>query len=508
MMPASRVYALRLLRIPASGWTYAALAFGAIVLWPTLASLVRIWGEMTDYRHGYAVLVTAVIWLAMLRTKIDRVPLQTSWLALLALLATLSAWLIAYRGGSELLQQLLLPLVLLSAVAASLGLRIAGLVAAPLGYLYFAVPIWEYAVPVLQHLTATVTEALLAVFNVPASFAGPEVTLPNGQFVIAEDCAGKRYLVVALAFATMGGAIQPLPPKRMLVLLGAAAALALLTNWLRVATIIYLGYLTDMQHYLVAVEHVTFGWAVFVPLLAAILLCAWGLRRRGPRVTAAAVAPELRSAPSAVAAPSRIVLLHAAALQALALILATGIPASASTQRTLDAMPLQTGAWEGPFPSQGWSPRFFGPLIERQAAYVSGGRTVHVYVNLYESQQQGRELVNYRNSVLPADWSASSDSLAARVFADDAVTRVRGARDASGHEWLVASFYNIDGSLVATPLVAQLSYGSRALLHPVPSGMIALASPCQGDCAAAADALQAFWRDNGARFTRMLQAKN
>lgn len=486
-------------RVHASAWVFGPLALAAIALWPTMLSLVRIWGEMADYSHGYIAAVVVVVWLAQLRRKLELIVPRTSWIALSALAVALAAWLIAYRGNSELLQQLLLPLILFLAVMAAAGLRVATLVAVPLAYLYFAIPIWEYAVPFLQKLTAAAAERALAVLNVPASFAGPEVTIPNGKFTITEDCAGKRYLLVGLASAALSGVVQQLPTRRMLVLLAGAAALSLLANWLRVATIIYVGFITDMQHYLIAVEHVTFGWFVFLPFLASIFFLSWRLSRRGAAVTADVVVGSSAQAPG-----SRIVRLQTAALLFVTLLAGTGTPASTSSQATLDALPILTGAWQGPFPSSGWQPTFTAALDQRQAAYVLGGRAVHVYVNLYESQRQGRELVHYRNSILGVGWSETGSTFVSQLDGAPAAAKLSVVRDESGHAWVLTGFYNVDGLLIATPLMAQLAYGARALLRPVPSGVIALASPCQGDCAAAAKSVRALWRDTHSQLAGML----
>ncbi|HKS56629.1 MAG TPA: EpsI family protein [Steroidobacteraceae bacterium] len=489
-------------RWPTSAWAYGALALAAIALWPSVASLLRIWGEMADYNHGYIVAAVILIWLATLRRKLDRTGLQSSWLALGALAVSLAMSLIAFRGSSELLQQLLLPVVLFSSVAAAIGIRSAMLIAAPLGYLYFAIPIWEYGVPLLQKLTTVAVQAALGALDVPATFSGPDVTLPSGQFTIAADCAGKRYLLVGLASAVLSGASQRLDARRTVVLLAITVGLAMVINWLRVAIIIYLGYLTEMQHYLVAVEHVTFGWFMFLPLLAAIFLVARRLGRSGkPDAATDAVDDEGLSAANLRRA--RMVRAQTAVLLLIVPVVAKFGAAGDEGGRSLKALPILTGAWQGPFPSHGWSPVFLGPDEQRQAAYLSGQRSVHVYVNLYRAQRQGRELVNYKNSVYGAGWSEGGATLLS-LRRSPWGGEPRVARDESGREWVLVSSYDVDGSLTSSPLIAQMTYGLRALWRPVASGMIAMASPCDTDCAAAAEALQTFWRSHGSDFVAML----
>jgi EpsI family protein len=414
-------------------------------------------------------------------------------------------WLIAFRASSELLQQLLLPVVLFLAVAAVAGRRGAMLVAAPLGYLYFAIPIWEYGVPLLQKLTTAAVEGALGVLNVPASFSGPDVTLPMGRFTIAADCAGKRYLLVGLASAVLAGLSYRHDLRRTALLLAISVALSMVTNWLRVAIIIYVGYVTEMRHYLVAVEHVTFGWFVFLPLLASIFLVA---RRLGRFMKPDATTDSADAEVPAAANPGRASLVRMlSAVLLLLMPVMTGFGSAGAQRRSLDALPIMTGDWQGPFPSHGWTPTFVGADDQRQGAYASGANSVDVYVNLYRAQGQGRELVHYKNSPYGPGWSVGDARLPLMrhgLLSDP----LQVARDEAGREWVLISVFNVDGSLTSSQLVAQLTYGSRALWHPVPSGVIAMASPCDTDCAAAAASLQAFWRTNGGRFIAMVHTED
>jgi EpsI family protein len=257
-----------------------------------------------------------------------------------------------------------------------------------------------------------------------------------------------------------------------------------------------------MQHYLVAVEHVTFGWFMFLPLLGLTFLAAHRLGRSANRAAALDTVDdeELSAANSRRA---RIVRAQTAVLLLLVPIIARVGAAGSEGVGSLKALPILTGAWQGPFPSQGWSPLFVGTDEQRQGAYLSGRRSVHVYVNLYRAQRQGRELVHYKNSVYGVGWSEhGAGLLSSRSSLWGGEPSV--ARDESGREWVLVSSYDVDGSLTTSPLIAQLTYGLRALWRPVASGTIAMASPCDADCAAAAESLQKFWRSNGSDFVAML----
>ena len=252
-------------------------------LWPTVAALARIWRDMFDYHHG-GLIAAITRHLAVAYPARDRREQRPPGARGAAALRVDDRWAgrSLYRANSELMQQLLLPVMLLLAVYAAAGPQVCRRVAPPLAYLYFAIPLWDQLVPLLQWLTTAVAESLLGLIGVPTQVEGHHVTIPSGRFSIIEGCSGQRYLVIALAFAALAAAIEGLRWRRLLLLLRVAGGLALVTNWLRVVTVIYAGHVTEMQHYLVAQEHRSFGYALFIPLLLAIM---WMARRMaaGPR---------------------------------------------------------------------------------------------------------------------------------------------------------------------------------------------------------------------------------
>jgi EpsI family protein len=477
------------------------LLLAVAAMWPDAVALARIWQQKYDYSHGWLIIAVALIWFAQLRRRIDAAVIEPTWLGLPVLALTLFAWLIAYRGSSDMLTEVLLPIILWVTVWTAAGPRIALLVAGPIAYLCFAIPLWEHLVPLLQWLTTEVVERALGLLRVPATVVGNDVTIPSGTFVIAEGCSGKRYLIVALPVAVLMGVMQQLPPKRLLLLVAAAAGLALVINWIRVVTIIWLGYVTQMHHYLVAVEHITFGLALFIPLVLAILLLArWLASKTAP-------AEPMTSRSANMAPRAAIAWKIPAALLASLFVVTTFAPAAGVIEVSQRALPLSTGDWQGPMPSPAaWRPHFEGPDVELNGAYTGAGRNVAVYLNIYGSQQPGKELVYYRNSVVPEEWSHVT------AFRNGQLAAVAGnapnlltARDAAGEQWLIANIYNVGGVLTTRPFAAQILYGARTLLGGAPAGVVAVATQCGADCDAAAAVLDAFWQKQGAALVSFIQ---
>ena len=230
---------------------------------------------------------------------------------MVVLLASSVAWSVAWLAGIEVAHQALLPVLLLASVATFGGWRVARVAALPVGYLYFAIPVWDQVNGLLQQLTIVAVTGLLKLLAIPAYIDGPYVHLGSGSFEIAGGCSGLHFFIVACAIAVLFGeqGRDTLRTRIKLVLI--AGAMAMVMNWVRVATIIIAGYLTDMQSFLVKVDHYYFGWALFGVLLVIFywLVPRWLKLQHNPPPPLPAPAPALPRGRFAAALVVTVVLL-------------------------------------------------------------------------------------------------------------------------------------------------------------------------------------------------------
>jgi len=256
----------------------AALSF---VFWPTVQSLFVEWLDTHKrvYTHGLLVAATC-LWL-LLRANprfghvVERGAARAIACAAVLLLSAL--WLLTYRAGIQVGHQALLPLIMLGALRIAFGTEVARRSAMPVLLLYSAIPVWDVGVDVLQWLTISVVGLALKVCGIPAWISGDLVHIRSGVFEVEQGCAGLHYFVVALTLAAMYGELERAAVRTRLSLLALAAAIALVVNWLRVFTIVVAGYLTDMQHFLVQVDHYYFGWVLFGLAMVVFFIYARGL---------------------------------------------------------------------------------------------------------------------------------------------------------------------------------------------------------------------------------------
>lgn len=482
----------------------AALATAA--LWPSLASLIRFWGEIHDYQHGYVIAAVSVIWLVLVARWQWSARPQPSLPGLGALAAVLFAWVVGVCANSLIAHQMLFPLAVWCAVWSATGLRQARHAAAPIAFLYFATPVWEYTVPFLQRLSVAATETALAWLGVSAEVHETFVSIRGGIFHIAEGCSGKRYFIVTLAVAVLGAAIYRMRGVRALAYVLACGVLALVANWIRIIIVIYAGHIAGMQTYLVAVEHLTLGNVIFVCLLVLVLFLA---RAVAPAGTATAHRRWTSDLFSGTAARGRSALPVAATAAALLVsAFAAAYPRDANSLHGVSpgGLPLATGRWQGPLPgTPAWAPNYVGAAGERRASYSSGAGTVELYVNVYGTQHQGKELVQYANTLLaPGTWQRAWPQATQPLSQQLPSLASFEARSDDGTRWLLAYLYDVGGWYTSREPLAQLAYGLQAIRRPVASGVVALAVRCDADCTAARALATTFWDDMSGSILGML----
>lgn len=467
------------------------LAILWLLFWPTTQSLVAEWQHVENkvYTHGWLVAGVAAWLLYRKRGQLAQLSIRYSTPA--ALLASLTSllWLITDRAGILLASHVLWPVLMWLGVWAVLGRDFARYCTFPISFLFAAVPVWNHGIRILQWLTIKAEHVLLQLAGVPAFIEGSLVSIASGSFVIAEGCSGLHFFIVAVAIGALYGELNEGSAKFRLSALVLAAVLAIVTNWVRVFVVIYAGYLTDMQHYLVRVDHYYFGWGVFGVAMFAFFAIARFIPE-GEQTSTGVQRPE-PATPHDHTHDHRI-LGSTLALCALAigpLIAALRPPALAQTPNA--ALPQAFATWTGPSVcEQEWRPSFAMADVVSHGQYQSGNGAICMYVATYLSQSQGKELIGYGNSIIgeskEAAVSTSDIDLPDRALKE---VRVAGGDEPDALLWYD---YSIDAFRTSVPVIAQLRYATTSLFSSPASSVTAVRVPCVPDCEAARSVLNEF----------------
>ena len=469
------------------GTAQASILLAAVLAFflPTLWGFREAWASPT-YTHGYVVAL-ATVWMTW-RARHELHPDGSGVPSALAVIGLLSfLWLCATIASARSVAQLVLPALLLAWSAAVLGASAARRLAPIAAFALLAVPVWEVLVPPLQAMTTLVSGLMVRAVGVPAVITGNLVEIGAGSFIIADGCAGLSYLLAGLTIGALYAHLFGTGWATGARVMALAAALAIVGNWIRVASIIMIGHLTDMRSPLVE-AHLTFGWAIFFAGLLAFFPLARRVVERGRRAIAAPTLPARAPLRTSAAAVATLTAVAGPLVFHLGSLLPTREPpppqlaASAAWQaRTLGASARPTA----------WMPAFGGAGEHVTEAWTDGPRTVVVDRLVYRGQAQGSELIGYGNRIAP-DTALVGERLMGPVGARRRLVNEAIVREAEGF-LLVWYWYRVGGRETESAARAKLlELWAFATLTRV-SELITLSAPCDGgDCADASRTLTGF----------------
>lgn len=495
-------------RLETPGFPKAFLAFGAsaVVLLglfsDTTRSLVDQWWSVATYSHGFLIIPVCayLVWRERARVR-NAAPRPALVAGLVAMAAMSIAWLLGDCANVLIVQQ-----AALIGMVQALGLTIFGWpivrrFAAPLLFLYLAIPFGDFLVAPLQEITADLTTWLLRLSGVPVDRDGLFIHIPTGRFVVAEACAGLRSLLSTVALGVLGSYLFFGSWARRLLFLALSALVPIGANALRAYGIVMLAYISD--HTLaVGVDHLIYGW-IFLSVVTVSLLGAGVLLR--DRVAQDRVPPVVpRSLRRMPAAHSSRLWLSAVASGVLACATVAYSEASARAGMASGHAALASfhpsAPWEPmPMDERDWHPVFVGADARLHAAYRSGNDRVSFFLAYYQRQRQGAEAVSDLNHLTDgAVWVQASRGRDV-VIVQGAPLTVQSLDARSGAaRRLVWSFYWVDGEFTSHPMVAKwLQVRARVLARPTAAAAIAVAADYEDDPQAAVSALQGFLEHAG-----------
>ena len=220
------------------GWTI--LCYGSAAV-----EMVHIWARTTTFNHGFVV-PPIVLWLAWRqRHALARVPLRPSAWPLVAIAALGVLALSGVLARVNVLPQFALVASIALTVPAVLGWPATRVLAFPLCFLFFALPVGDFLLPKLMDWTADFTVAALRATGIPVYRQGLVFVIPSGTWSVVEACSGVRYLIASLMVGTLYAYLIYRSTTRRVVFIACAAAVPIVANWMRAYLIVLLGHLSD-----------------------------------------------------------------------------------------------------------------------------------------------------------------------------------------------------------------------------------------------------------------------
>jgi exosortase A len=390
--------------------TLSALATVAL-LWPSALSISHIWLNSETYQHGMIIVPLAVFLAWTRRHQLALIaPRPSAWgLAWLALAGL--AWVLARSVDVKLVQHFALVAMLPGLVITLLGVRAALILIFPLGFVFFAVPFGDFIVPKLQDYTAWFSVQMLRLSGLPVYQDGYYISIPRGNFVVAEVCSGVRYLIASLALGLVYADLSYRSVWRRLALVALAIALPIIANGIRAYGIIMIAHWTNME-YAVGVDHLIYGWLFFGLVMVLLFWLGSLWWEKQPASDQPAVVAKPVAAPLSRRAMTVILVLMAVILVAprggdLWLTDRAARIAVASEPR----LPTDLPNWQGPQPASGvWQPQYHDAHAEQAGLYHADDSEVELHLYHYLNQGDGSEIVSYRNRIYDGRvWRRSAE---------------------------------------------------------------------------------------------------
>jgi exosortase A len=239
------------------------------------------WWDIDTYAH--ILLVPPILaWLAWLRRSELEQVIPAGWMPGLGIvLVGLATWLAGREAGINIVSQTGVIVALQGAVVALLGARVSLVLAFPLLYAFFLVPFGDEIIPALQDVTARIAIAATHASGVRAAVHGLFIDTPAGRFVIAEECAGVKFLIAMVAIGTLVAWTGFRSWKRRALLMIGAALCSILANGVRAWGTIYAAQFVGAER-AGGVDHIIYGWVFFAVVTALVLGAAWRFFEREP----------------------------------------------------------------------------------------------------------------------------------------------------------------------------------------------------------------------------------
>ncbi len=454
------------------------------LLHETAAAIVTTWANSETFGHGFLILPVCAYIAWCTRGRAAGITPRPSLSGLLIAAPASLGWLFGDVTGTLIVQEFSLVVLIEAALLMIFGWRLCRIFGFALVYLFFAVPLGLELIPPLQTVTANFAVGLLRLVNVPVFSDGYIISIPTGNWYVAEACSGVRYLIASVAFGTLLAGIMLRTWWRRAAFLALSIAAPIVANGIRAFGIILIAYVSNNE-LATGVDHILYGWLFFTLVTALVTAVGYAMREATGDVSVIGLPP-----PAAVGdgVPGRVLL-------AAALALLPTIGAKLYGMHVLEAPPSlavinlvasdpavasnESGEQQEPLAGH-----FAGADAELQTTYQArDGQKVQLQIGYYRFDRPGAQAASYENELIVVPGWTERRAGTASVKVGSERVEVRAERIVRGHrERLIWSWYWVDGRFTGSPYLVRLLDAKVKLLGgETPTAVIALVTERDAD---------------------------
>ena len=436
----------------------------------TVAGMVDLWLTSETYSHGLFIIPLAVILLVQ-RLK-DQAPINAkpTFMPLILLVGASFVWLIATLAHINLVAQLAVMSFIPCVVWLRYGWAMTWRLKGPLLFLFLAVPVGDFLIPHLQDITATLSIAMIELTGIPVYHDGLYISIPAGNFLVAEACSGIRFLISAITIAVFYALLYLKSTKNRLLMMSLGAVVPIVANGIRVFMIIVIAHLSNMEA-ATGFDHIVYGWVFFSIVMVLLIVLGNVLadkeHAKDKKVdnsdagSSDAAAPDIQSTQGQSKSHQQAIWpFYAAIIIAISLApIAKRLLAYDPSSQTIDAtLAYQTKITKGLFsdPDTQWAVSFpSADVVLRQDGINQ--KDISKYVISYDYETDEKELINYENRLFNPDrWSLKDRRMIpVSVNGETVMTLHLTIVNLAGQKREILMSYLIDGNATAQTLKAK-----------------------------------------------------
>lgn len=485
----------------------------------TAAGMVAIWSTSDTFAHGFLVLPLTLWMVWRDRERLRQLRPRSQFWPLLAMVVAATLWTLAELAAVNAAAHFALVALLVLAVPAVLGLRVARSMLFPLMFLFFAVPFGEFMLQPMMTWTADFVVLALRLTGIPVYREGLQFVIPTGNWSVIDECSGVRYLIASFMVGSLFAYLNYRSYFRRAVFMTVSLLVPIVANWLRAYIIVMMGHLSGNK-LAVGVDHLLYGWVFFGVVI--FVMFTIGMRWSEADEPSAARTSDVELANNGIGLPfgSRgVALLIGAAVLTLMphLViwhLRDADPAASQPRLSLpDRLGTTWSKTDEPLVA-GWKPHFQGAGAEARDVYAGPAGRVGAYVGYYRTQSPNSKLVSSINGVVGINdrtWNRVSTA-ARQVDVEGSSVSMRmseilgpqtGASSPRPH-LVTWQTYWIDGRWVAGDAAAKLYGALTHLRGRGDDGAVLVLFAEHGSVEASEAALRAFAQANLSTLSQVL----
>lgn len=494
-------------------WISIGVVLGLLLAYrETFWSMAQVWWSSDTFGHGLLIFPISAWLIWEKRHELAVLKPQTQFGVLGLILIASLGWFVAQLLELHVLSQLMLISLLILAVWCMLGSTVARVLAFPMGFLFFAIPIVpveEALLPHMMHLTADAVVKLLRATGLSVYQEGINISIASGNWSVVEECSGVHYQIACLTLGCLFAYRAYRSLLRRLLFVGFAIVLPVFANILRAYIIILIGHLSGNK-LAVGIDHVLLG-VVFFGIVITIMFyigSIWSEPREdnfAAQKTVTEVTAEQNNLDTAkrFVAAGVVILLVAGIWPSIAFKV-EGVQ-RAGHQLNL-VPPVGVGGWRKEAGRLwGWWPRVQRVDAEFYKFYSKNNHVVELYVGQVMPQRSGVELTDSENVIIVSkhsEWRKRVQKVRAIELKKSKLSVVQNSiqipdpKTRKGLRLLIWHWYRIGDRNTSSPYIIKL-FEIWSLFSGARDdvALIVMATNYDEDLEAGADVLRSFAED-------------